>query len=317
MKSIFKLILFSLFIFCTEVNAQNTYAPKKTGYINFNLQNSTLANDTIHQISLYGCNTSITLNKKAVSGPKGIKGPNGFKWKKDNQIVSGVPFGHQIDNDQNKFYISKYYIASPPLIGKGEKTKNNSLKKLNTPITDTIYDIGLITPDNFIFNGEKPVQMVYLNYNILKPVFIEYVNIAFDNTFIEKKDKPLVKQVPFKVECKDFPWINTKEIKNATGATGIGAFDSTIKKVGQQPNRLFLPYYYNNNNEKVYLDCKVTLLNDIILNYELFFMIDKKQHQTINLKEYYLKHGTKTVKIKVKGRKKLPCGCKPPKKKKQ
>lgn len=276
--------IFSL-LSCFEIIAQNNYIPNNTGaYINFNLLGSTLKDTKAQQISLYGCNTSITLDNTSITGPKNvnnqitIKGPKGFVWEKENQIVSGIPFGYQTDTiTHKKFYISKYYIASPPII------------KKNTNITKTSYDLGLVTPDAFTLKGDKPTQLVYLNYNILKEIEIAYIPVKFLDSF----DKLNVNLVPFNVSCNDFPWRDKNGIINAKGASGVGALN---KKEGI--NQLFLPYI-DNNAKKDCLNCKVTILNDILLDHKIFFVIDGKKRETINLKEYHQKKGKDAIKLKV------------------
>jgi hypothetical protein len=222
--------------------------------------------------------------------------PEGFKWNTSNQVLSNVPFGFQKDAvTQEEFYVSKYYIASPPVFKKGGQNDPN-----------TLYDIGIVTPDQFVFEGKKPVQMVYMDYNILQPMYIEYIDIEFESSF-ENVGYGLV---PFKVECRDFPWISANGINNAQGASGIGALRKDSTNIG----RLFLPYYYENNPEqqnstitvKNYLDCEVTILNDILFNYEVYFVVNGELKTSINLKDL------KNEKIKFRSvyREELPEGCK-------
>ncbi|KGL64238.1 hypothetical protein [Polaribacter sp. Hel1_85] len=285
-----KFIIFSIFIFFfnSKSISQNTYQPKVTGYVNFNLGNSTLNHNEHQFITLFGCNTVLSINSKFWKGSK-----KGFEWNKKNQVLSGIPFGYQKDYITNKpFYISKYYIASPPVF-KGGKP---ATKKPNT-----IYDIGLVTPDKFILKGEKPAQMVYLDYSLLKPMFIKYIKVKLDASFEDLK----VDYIPFKVECNDFPWINTKDMKDAKGASGIGV----LNRNPSNTNQLFLPYYYENETKK-YLNCEVTILNDILFHREIFFMINGVKHKSINLKEYHKYNQGDEITLHAKYKEELPCGCK-------
>ncbi|CAL2055126.1 hypothetical protein [Tenacibaculum sp. 190524A05c] len=299
-------VLALLFLICFKGQSQNNYDVKNTGYLSFSIANSTLPHKSKQQISLYGCNTSIIIDSGKVVSPKysngsySVKRSNGFSWNTANQEVSGIPFGHQKNKTNNRkfknFYVSKYYIASPPVVQKS-KTGNKD---------DDLYDIGLITPDNFVFDGVKPNQLVYLDYSILKKTYIDYIPVHYDKSF----DKLNVYLIPFKVESPDFPWKDTKVIKNAKGASGIGALNKR-----DSINKLFLPYNYI-NKEKKHLQFKVSILNDILLDHKIFFMIDGKKRETINLNEYYKKYGKKKIVLKVVKRKKPPCGCLPPKAKK-
>jgi len=293
-----KLTTFSLLLFCSIVIAQNTYQPDTTGYVNFNLGNTTLPHTEFQPVFLYGCNTNITINNKFWYQP------NGLKWDQDNQVISGIPFGHQKDNNGEEFYVSKYYIASPPVIKKGTQG-------INDP--STLYDIGLVIPDKFNLEGEKPMQIVHLDYNTLKLMHIRYIPIEFDASFEELG----VDFVPFKVECNDFPWIAANQVTDAKGASGIGALS---RSATTNKDSLFLPYYYPKNaivnttpETKKYLDCKVTILNDILFHYEVFFLIDGVKHTSINLKDYTKKKQNQTITLYSEYRKELPCGCTEPK----
>jgi hypothetical protein len=206
-------ICFSLLTINNEAFAQNNYTPDSTGSINFNLGNSTLRQPK-HQtqtLSLFSCNTSLTVNSKLWKGPK-----KGFEWQKKNQILKGIPFGYQTDTKtKDSFYISTYYIASPPLFQKGPH---------GGPIPNSKYDIGIVTPNEFNFTGDNP-KKVDMNYNLLEPVYIEYIDVVYGSSF----DKLGVSFIPFKVEANNFPWIETPTTIDSLGATGIGAVykDST------------------------------------------------------------------------------------------
>ena len=274
--------------------AQIIYTPQNAGYINFNLGKSTLAHTKYQEVSLFGCNTSIVLKETALK--------KGLEWDTKNQVLAGIPQGYQVDSKTGEtYYVSKYYIASPPVF-------KNTKGALSNP--NTIYDIGIVTPDEFVFNGEKPVQAVYMDYNILKPMHIDYISVMYDSTF----NNLGVSFVPFKVECKDFPWLNLEGIENAKGASGIGSI--TKPKTGD--SKLFLPYYFSENNTQVrnYLDCDVTILNDILFHYEVFFIVEGKRYSTINLKTYHEKFGNAKLKLGCEYRAELPCGCLPPEYKK-
>lgn len=299
MKSATKLIALSLSIFlfysCHHKTQKKEY-PKIPGYVNFSLGKNTLANKKTHSITLFGCNTSV------IAKGKNWNGPNSFQWETSNQVLSGIPYGDQIDSITGKpYYISKYYIASPPVI-KFDKTGNMN--------SNTLYDIGLVTPDEFSYDGKAPVQMVYLDYSILKPMHVDYIAIKFDKSF----DSLNVGYVPFRVECDDLPWIDTKHIKNAKGGSGIGS----LKKGDLHAEQLFLPYYFldKSNNDKKYLDTKVTLLNDVLLNYKIKFIMGKDSLETINLKDFYFNpNKTDSLRVIAVKRTDIPSGCVKPKSK--
>jgi hypothetical protein len=264
--------------------------PKEPGYVSFNLAESTLKNKNEHSITLFGCNIALTKDSADWHGQQT------FQWNTSNQVLSKVPFGKRRDTANNKeYFISKYYIASPPVFGEKDGK--------------TLYDIGLVIPDQFTFDGIKPVQKIYLDYSVLKPSFIKYIPIKFDASIGTSQ----IEYIPFKVECNDFPWYDTDRIKNGMGASGIGS----LTQEGHS-NRLFLPYYDEGKNEEV-LNCEVTILNDILLYYEIKFVLKNGAKDSlvdqINLKTYYENHGLDSLQLKAIRRPKdsIPCGCQKPK----
>ncbi len=232
---------------------------------------------------MFGCNTVVVIDGAF------LKNSDGLSWNKANQVASGIPYGPQVDGRTKKSYnVSKYYVASPPVFRMGPDNK---------PEKNTIYDIGIVTPCEFDLTGDKPVQLVYMDYNILKPMYIEYLPVEFDATF----DNTVDNLIPFRVECKDFPWLDSKKISGAKGASGIGYLTYTPSHKEQ----LFLPYYFENkqatDSVKKYLDCQVTILNDVLLYYEVAFKIDNALYTSINLNDF--RDGTKKIQLSRRSRK--------------
>ena len=277
------------FLFCSTTQGQNIAPPGNTGFINFNFGAAT---PSFHlgkyqKYSIFGCNTIIS--DSVMTQP-----PYNSKRRSPNQVLSDVPCGWQVDNNtKERYYVSKYYIASPPLLKIGK--------------SDTLYDLGIVTPDAFELIGDKPVQLVYMDYNVLKPLYIEYLPIEFDSTFKNFETAT----VPFQVECKGFSWLDTNGLIGAKDASNIGYLKNNSIPKGQ----LFLPYYYKqgksaNDSVKVYLDCQVTILNDILFHQEMFFNIGGTLFTSINLKDY--KDRKQVLKFSREYKKELPCGCKEP-----
>jgi len=222
--------------------------------------------------------------------------PKGLLWKTNNQVYKNIPYGHQIDEKTKKpYHVSKYYIASPPVFTEDKKDKAN-----------TLYDIGIVTPDEFTFKGDKPVQQLYLDYDILKSMKIKYLSVTFDKSF----DELGISLVPINIECKDFPWLDKKSYKDAKGASGIGYLD---KNGANTPKELILPYYKKDGEKNnTYLNCEVTILNDILFHHEIFFMVNGKKQQTINLKDFYEQNKNNSnakIVLHCEYKEELPCGC--------
>lgn len=278
------LLLVSLPLAAQEVPLQ----PPSAGYVNFNLEPSPIGSDKRQEVSLYGCNTHITTT--ATIGD--------LRWDTDNQVLPDVPHGYQQKGDQI-YYVSKYYMASPPVF----LAPPSDAKK---PVI-----IGLVVPDRFTFYGEKPVQIVHLDYNILKPVFLSYVNVDYD---YEEGEYPScasqgVDLVPLNIQCADFAWLNTEEaplLREARGASGIAYI-----KNDSINSRIFLPHYEPGAG---YLNCEITVLDDILPNHEVFFLTEDGPRKQLNLTEFYLKHPlNEEVRLVCKARETLPEGCVEPK----
>ncbi|GAB4198186.1 MAG: hypothetical protein Tsb002_32930 [Wenzhouxiangellaceae bacterium] len=227
-----------------------TAASAETGLVNFNLGKSPVADSPVQPVTLYGCNQTVESE---------------LFWGTDNQIVGDIPYGNHVSESGKAYHISKYYIVSPPAFRKAPEQG----KAQKPPY------IGLVTPDNFSFQGKQPAQIVYFDYRILKPTYLTYVTVDYNH----KNDRGEscadlgVNLIPVNTQCHDFPWRN-----GAKGASGIG-------ETTQSSNRIFLPLLKPESDP---LQCDVTILNDILLDHEVFFVDhNKQQTTTVSLTEHH------------------------------
>lgn len=288
--------------------------PKEPGYVTFNVGDNTFGNYKTQKILLFGCNTALTKTSPDWFGPKE------FKWNTPDQVLSKVPHGHKQvihKKDTINYHINKYYVASPPVFALPDSKWGKKL------------DIGLVIPDQFTFDGENPVQEIYLDYTPLVPQFVYLIPLSLD-TSIAKRG---VTHVPFKVECSSLPWNPTNRIKHGEGASGIGAYIPGGTSFNS-PN-FFLPYTKEGESES-FLNTEVTLLNDIMLHYEYKFRVPQiskdsityKEMATINVKDYFKsieqyydkkKDSITDDRMKVtivateRAKGDIPCGCQKPK----
>lgn len=317
MKSLTNLLLLTLSVLmlhsCKKAIVIEPDFPKEPAYVTFNLGDNSFKNYKNQTIMLFGCNTALTNNSKDWYAM-----PD-FQWNKPDQVLSKVPYGQKTDTtktDTITYHVNNYYVASPPVHPK----KGSGVKKT---------DIGLVIPDQFTFDGENPVQEIYLDYTVLEPQNIYLIPLKLE-TSIKNRG---VKHVPFKVECSDLPWNNTNRIKNGEGASGIGAFIPGGKSFNA-PN-FFLPYSKKGEGENL-LNTEVTLLNDIMLRYEYKFRVPQisndsitsyKEVTTIDVRDYFKsieKYYDKktfsvtdslamvTIVAKKRAKGDIPCGCQPP-----
>ena len=279
-----------LLILCsTAAYAQRDTLQQYPGaYVNFNVRPSPISNPTPHEVSLYGCNTEITTT--ATIGD--------LQWNQDNQVLPGVPYGPQKDGGKN-YFVSKYYMASTPVF--------------NAPPSDTDVPviIGLVIPDQFTFSGNRPVQIVNLNYSILEEVYLSYSNVDY---YYSDGQEPScadlgVDLIPLNLSCDDFGWSNTELLPGAQGASGIAFIrNDTVKHL----NRIFLP---SNELGKEYLNCEVSILDDIMLHHEIFFETEEGRTKSLDLTAFYTTHPkTEQIKLYCKARaiEDIPAGCQDP-----
>ncbi len=281
-----------LFLGCQGVGQEKGLIESRGGYVNFNLDESPVSNPKRQEVSLYGCDTIVTTRYTRWNGEENLE------WNVKNQVLTGIPYGEQ-EKDGRSYYISKYYMASPPVMEPLEGSGNSEQKAI----------IGLVIPDQFTFFGEKPVQIVNLNYNILEPVYLNYVDVDYE--YVDRAKNPTcgdlgVDLIPLNIQCKDFRWLNqvsTNSIQDAQGASGIARL---YNKKGQR--QVFLPSYEPGEE---CLDCEITILDDILIDHEVFFVDGERLVKSISLTDFYENYGNKrSIGLSCRLREELPAGCK-------
>jgi len=267
-------------------------------YVNFNLGKSPAAKPTRQELSLYGCNTEITTRERIWNEKKNLE------WNTSNQVMTGVPLGWQQTDEDTPYFVSKYYQASPPVFPPSYNPEKDAVT------------IGLVIPDRFTFFGEAPVQQVFLDYEVLEPVYLNFVPVDYEypNETFGTCAAQGVSLIPLNIECKDFKWLdneNTPTILGAKGASGIARIynDSTDRQV-------FLPSYKPQGEEC--LDCTITILDDIMAFNDVWFVVDGVESKTVSLTDFYkaqVKNKTTpgAIGLSCKPRLELPAGCVEPK----
>lgn len=266
MRTIQLPLMIGILLLVAAVNAADS------GIVNFNLGRSPIEDSPVQPVTLYGCNKVVNSN---------------LFWNTDNQIVGHIPYGKYVSKSKKPYYVSKYYIASPPAFRKGEKSNS----KKQQPY------IGLVTPDSFTFHGEKPAQIVYFDYRILNPTYLTFVSVDYqhNNDKGETCEDLGVDLIPVNTTCADFPWRN-----GALGASGIG-------EITQKNNDIFLPL---RKKGSLPLQCDVTILDDILLDFEIFFMSKNSgKTKTVSLTEYHKRNKELKLLCFPRGKNNIPSGC--------
>ncbi len=245
------------------------------GIINFNVNDAPIKTEKQQPIQVLGCNT--TKHTKIV-------------WGDDNQLMEGLPYGPYKSDTGKEYFVSKYYLASPPVpvpVPKGTQT-----------------NIGLLTPDNFRLDGVRPAKIVNLDYSILKPMYLGKVKANFNFNFKPENDSTScnslgVKSVPINIHCPDFPWKN-----GALGASGIGLLDNSHDKA-----EIFVATLEANGSHP--LKCFVTILDNIMLDHEVSFSTPKGVNKTVDLTKLYKANKSMDLVCRVREQYDIPPGCRP------
>lgn len=268
-KIIQTLFVFSSFLLITIANAANT------GVVSFNLGQSPVSDSPVQPVTLYGCNKTVNTD---------------LFWDAENQVVGNLPYGWHQSESGKRYYVSQYYMASPPVFRK--ELKSDSTKK--PPY------IGLVTPDTFVFKGEKPAQIVYFDYRILEPTYLTYVPVdyRYKNENGDSCTSLGVDLIPINTQCENFPWRN-----GSLGAAGIG-------DITEKSHRIFLPL---KGEEEKALQCKATVLDDILLDHEVYFSGEGgEKKKTISLTDYHNRNNTIKLMCFRRPENVKPSGCLPP-----
>lgn len=238
-----------ILLILSEILIAPIYAKEaQPGIINFNLNRSPVTHASTQAVTLYGCNNTVVNTK--------------LFWNAQNQILTNIPHGSYKSDTGKSYYVAKYYVLSPPVTR-------------NSPSTQNPY-VGLVTPDHFTFYGEKPAQIVDIDFRVFKSTYLHYIPVDFNYMHNGKSCAGQhVNAILINIHCKDFPWIN-----GAYGGSGIGIMTNT-----KSPST-FLPMLEKNKHP---LQCEATIIDDIMLNTKAFFALQdgKTITRTIDLTKQY------------------------------
>lgn len=259
-------VLAAAMVSTIQINAQ------QPGFLNVSVGSSPTISDVPQPLTLFGCNNT-QVNTDVF-------------WDTQNQIVGDIPYGPGVSESGKAYFISKYYVASPPAW--------RGINNQKYPF------IGLVTPDRFEFAGDNPAQILYLDYRILKPTYLKHlpVNFSYQEGELPSCEAQGVTSIPINTACADFPWRI-----GAKGASGIG-------ELSDNGGTAFLPFLDKDGQEP--LQCNVTLLDDILLSHEMFFMIDGLWSKTIDMTALHQQNGTMELVCVPREPQDIPAGCAAP-----
>ncbi len=212
-------------------------------------------------LTMYACNnTSIA---------------HSIKWGEDNP--KRVPYGRQMKDGQ-AFFISKYYIASPPLPNKF--------------VAQTPLILGVLSEDHFTLQSKNQQVDIYMDYQLLEPIQLAFLPVDYAS---ESNDTPSclaqdINQIPINIRCPDFKY--TAQGEQTTGQShglgkGIGQLARVKNKEGELTTggQLFIPVDIDTGD--ALHNCTVEIVNDIILDHQVYFGSAESFQQKIDLSQAY------------------------------
>lgn len=217
-----------------------------TGIVHFHADPLSGHDGKPQPINWYGCNPT-------------NNGVGSVNW--NGSSSSTLPYGPQSDGSK-PYFAARYYLASPPVPVQPPSAQN------------TI--IGLLKPDHFTFTSDtsaSPVQDVTLDYNLLKPMYLQFVDIDYGNC------KGKVGIIPINTVCPKFPYVEGEPRL----ASGIG-----VLKNKDGASRIFLPSVDAAGLNP--LQCQATILNDIQLYYKIGFLVEEAITETLDLTSWFKTH---------------------------
>jgi len=216
-------------------------------------------NDT-QPLSIYACNNTTISHS--------------IKWGKKNH--KKIPFGHH-RKDGKEYFISKYYIASPPL-------PNKFVAK--EPLI-----LGVLSEDHFALENAKQNVNIFMNYRKLKPIHLAFIPVSYTNHETGSLDciEQNINKIPINIRCPEFEY--TDHEKKITGkSTGLGKGIGQLKRTEQggillTEGDLFIPI--DITTKKALQNCTVEIVNDIMLEHQIYFGTAEKHDQKIDLTGAY------------------------------
>jgi hypothetical protein len=206
------------------------------GIVNFHADSLSGYDGRSQPINWYGCNPTNS-------------GVGSVNWRGNSS--SELPYGLRSDGGKS-YFAARYYLASPPVPA--------------NPAPGQQTTLGLLKPDSFTFTSIPPVQDVTLDYNVLKPMYLQFIDINYGNC--EGK----VNTIPINTVCPKFPHVEGEPRL----ASGIGVLENM-----DDASKIFLPSEDAAGLSP--LQCEATILNDIQLHYKISFLVKEAITETLNL----------------------------------
>jgi len=195
--------------------------------------------------------------------------PLEMKWTEEN--LEKLPYGTQSKDGKN-FFISKYYVASPPL--------PNSFSS-GQPLI-----LGVLSVDHFEVTKAGQNIDIFMDYERLKPIELGYLTVDYtagDDDVANCADQG-INTIPINIRCPSFEY---REGNKVGLGKGIAQLSRNTPSGGlSDKGQLFIPL--DIENKQALEGCTVKIVNDIILDHQIYFGTTENHEATIDLTQAYI-----------------------------
>lgn len=197
----------------------------------------------------------------------------------NQETLQSVPYGWQNDG-KRAFFISKYYVASPPLP-----------KSFATGVPLTL---GVLSQDHFSLQEAGEVVPIFLDYTLLSPIKLAHVKVEYGNRYdgVAACSDYGINTIPINIRCPSFKYRGTNELGLGKG---IAQLTRELKQgVLTEHGHLFIPLRIESDPtpDTPLAGCTVEILNDIILEHQVYFGTAANHISKIDLTSAYRRYIT-------------------------
>ena len=192
-----------------------------------------------------------------------------------------VPFGRQDDFGSelsDEYYISQYYIASPPLPNNFDPGKPRIL--------------GVLSSDHFSQETRGEIRTINMDYRLLKPIEAGFVKVDYssgDDQILDCIEQG-IDTIAINIRCPSFEYTEygTRKTGKKIGlGKGIAQLQRAKDQEGHLTDKGDLLIPLNVESKQPLTDCTVEIVNDIIQHHQVFFGTADQHTAKIKLTEAY------------------------------
>ncbi|GHA04750.1 hypothetical protein GCM10008090_12740 [Arenicella chitinivorans] len=222
----------------------------------------------------------------------------------NQRTLKSVPYGWQTDG-KDEFFISKYYVASPPV----PKTF-----KPGKPIT-----LGVLSQDHFSLYEDDEVVPIFFDYTLLDPIKLADIKVDYGNRLdgVAACADYGINTIPINIRCPSFKYRGSDQYGLGKGIAQLSREQEN--RVLTDHGHLFIPLRIepesNPHIDPPLEGCTAEILNDIILEHQVYFGTAANHVSKIDLTKAYrqfVSHQTPiTLYCRPRPQDQLAAGCAP------